>query len=47
MQDKGSTFDVFVNLISQIVSIEVDPASLTRETSLASDLMLDSTSLIS
>ena len=47
MQDKGSTFDVFVNLISQIVSIEVDPASLTRETSLASDLMLDSISLIS
>lgn len=47
MQDKGATFDVFVNLISQIVSIEVDATTLNRDTTLTNDLMLDSISLIS
>jgi acyl carrier protein len=47
MQDKGTAFDRFASLISQIVSIEIDPAALSRDTTLAGDLMLDSISLIS
>jgi acyl carrier protein len=41
------SFDVFVTLVSQIVSIHVEPGAITPETTLAGDLALDSISLIS
>lgn len=47
MHDQGASFDAFVTLISQIAPIEIVPDSLTRDTTLAGDLMLDSISLIS
>ncbi len=42
-----STFAAFVELVGQIAPIDIDPAVLTRDTTLAGDLMLDSISLIS
>jgi acyl carrier protein len=39
--------DAFALLITQIAAIDVDPAMLTPQTTLAGDLMLDSISLIS
>ena len=47
MPEQSATFDTFVNLIAQIASVELDTAALTRESTLAGDLMLDSISLIS
>jgi acyl carrier protein len=49
MQEPGmnAPFDAFTMLIPQIASIEIDRASLSTETTLAGDLMLDSISLIS
>ena len=40
-------FAAFVDLVGQIAPIDIDPATLTRATTLAGDLMLDSISLIS
>ncbi|HYD81454.1 MAG TPA: phosphopantetheine-binding protein [Paucimonas sp.] len=37
----------FIHLLSQVVSIDVDPASIGEKTELAGDLMLDSISLVS
>ena len=45
--DAGATFAAFAELVGQIAPIDIDPATLTRETTLAGDLMLDSISLIS
>jgi acyl carrier protein len=43
----ATTFAAFVELVGQIAPIELDPATLTRASTLAGDLMLDSISLIS
>lgn len=43
----ANTFAAFVELVGQIAPIDIDPAVLTRDTTLAGDLMLDSISLIS
>lgn len=37
----------FVHLIGQVLSIEVDPASIGADTTIAADLMIDSISLVS
>jgi len=37
----------FVELVGQIAPIDIDPAEVSRESTLAGDLMLDSISLIS
>jgi len=37
----------FVELVGQIAPIDIDPAEVTRDSTLAGDLMLDSISLIS
>ena len=42
-----AAFAEFVELVGQIAPIDIDPATLTRESTLAGDLMLDSISLIS
>ena len=47
MNDTAASFEAFTALVAQIASIPIDPATLTRETRLASDLALDSISLIS
>jgi acyl carrier protein len=47
MPSPSDTFAVFVTLVSQIVAIDVDPTTLTADTTLAGDLALDSISLIS
>lgn len=47
MPNNSAAFDGFARLILQIASIEIAPASLTRSTTLAGDLALDSISLIS
>lgn len=39
--------DAFTELIAQIASVPLDPTTLGRDTGLASDLALDSISLIS
>ncbi|MFL6665323.1 MAG: acyl carrier protein [Rhizobacter sp.] len=47
MSNTPASFDAFTALIAQIAPIEIDAAALTRESTLAGDLMLDSISLIS
>jgi acyl carrier protein len=44
---ESHTFAALVELVGRIAPIDIDPAALTRETTLAGDLMLDSISLIS
>ena len=41
------TFAAFADLVGQIAPIDIDQSALTRDTTLAGDLMLDSISLIS
>ena len=43
----SARFAAFVELVGQIAPIEIDPSALSRESTLAGDLMLDSISLIS
>jgi acyl carrier protein len=43
----AATFDAFVELVGQIAPIDLDAVALTRDSTLAGDLMLDSISLIS
>lgn len=47
MNDGGATLGEMVDLISRILAIDIDPATITADTSLTADLMLDSISLIS
>jgi acyl carrier protein len=47
MKDHTALLDDFVSLIEQVISIQVDPASINRETGISSDLMIDSISLVS
>jgi acyl carrier protein len=47
MEDHVNVFDALVGLIPQIAMIEIAEASLTRDTTLTGDLMLDSISLLS
>lgn len=47
MQQSVATFDAFVDLIAQIVSIDSPPSTWSLDTELAGELMLDSISLIS
>lgn len=47
MNDMAASFKAFTALVGQIASVPIDPATLSRETRLASDLALDSISLIS
>jgi acyl carrier protein len=47
MEDHVNVFDGLAELIPQIAAIEVAEASLTRDTTLTGDLMLDSISLLS
>ncbi|QHP89544.1 acyl carrier protein [Burkholderia glumae] len=47
MDDQANVFATLTELIPQIASLEVAPEMLTRDTSLTSDLMLDSISLLS
>lgn len=42
----SAAFEGFTSLIPQIVPIELDPAALRRDTTLAGELALDSISLI-
>jgi acyl carrier protein len=44
---RDATFAAFVELVGRIAPIDIDPAALTRDSTLAGDLMLDSISLIS
>ncbi|MBN3848846.1 hypothetical protein G3N58_18735 [Paraburkholderia sp. Ac-20342] len=47
MEDHVNVFDALTGLIPQIVAIDIAPASITRDTTLTGDLMLDSISLLS
>ncbi|KAA1003854.1 acyl carrier protein [Paraburkholderia panacisoli] len=47
MEDHVNVFDALAGLIPQIAAIEIAEASLTRDTMLTGDLMLDSISLLS
>jgi acyl carrier protein len=46
-RDAATTFATFVELVGQIAPIDIDPDALSRDSTLAGDLMLDSISLIS
>jgi len=46
-RDGDTNYAAFVELVGQIAPIDIEPAALSRESSLAGDLMLDSISLIS
>lgn len=37
----------FVHLINQVISIQIDPATIVDSTAIVSDLMIDSISLVS
>ena len=37
----------FVHLITQVISIQIDPAAIGEHTTIADDLMIDSISLVS
>ena len=47
MNPQDEAFDTFVTLVSQIVSLDLAREAVTRDSTLAGDLMLDSISLIS
>jgi acyl carrier protein len=47
MEDHVNVFDALIRLIPQIVAIDIAPTSITRDTTLTGDLMLDSISLLS
>ncbi|KVE03511.1 hypothetical protein CFB52_030450 [Burkholderia sp. AU18528] len=47
MDDHATVFATLTELIPQIAALDIAPDMLTRETSLTSDLMLDSISLLS
>jgi len=47
MPSPTPAFDEFISLVTQIVAIQIDPVTLTRDTTLAGELALDSISLIS
>lgn len=47
MPHEDDAFGAFLTLVSQIAPIEIAPETLTRDSTLAGDLMLDSISLIS
>jgi acyl carrier protein len=46
-RDGDTNYAAFVELVGQIAPIDIEPAALSRASSLAGDLMLDSISLIS
>jgi len=47
MNPQDEAFDTFVTLVSQIVSLDLAREAVTRDSTLAGDLNLDSISLIS
>ena len=47
MSTPASLLPDLIHLINQVISIDVDPASINEATSIAADLMIDSISLVS
>jgi len=47
MSGHAALLPPFVHLIEQVISIQVDPASIGEDTTIAADLMIDSISLVS
>lgn len=47
MKPEDTLLHDFVALIGQVISIQIDPASITRQTDITGELMIDSISLVS